>query len=77
MEIFRQYYKLIPVVSGGRRARGGHKDIGCFTLKACHDSHEALIMRLLDNENGWKLAWFFVADLGNYLHNWKSWVPGD
>lgn len=69
LEIFRQYCKLIAVVGRGRRVRGGSRDVGYFTFGARHGTHDTLITKLPDNVKGWKLVWFFMANLRNYPHN--------
>lgn len=74
---FKQYYKLIPVASEGRRAGDKRKDIRYFTFRAWYGSHDALIIELLDNVKRWMLAWVFVVDSGNYPHNWRVKVPED
>lgn len=40
-------------------------------------AHNVLVTNLLDNVKGWKSSWFFVADPGNFPHNWTMRVPDD
>lgn len=77
LEIFRHYYQLIPAAGGGKRVKGGHRDVGYFSIRARGGVFNSLVTKLPDNVKGWKAAWFFVADPGNSPHNWSSRVSDD
>lgn len=51
LKIFIQYYKLIMAVGGGRWVRG-FRDVGYFTFRAGHGSHNELITELPNNVKG-------------------------